>query len=126
LKFIILEVTRMRRLVLFVFTIPLAIILIALSVANRAPVLATIDPFNPGNPDLSFSMPLFAIVFAALMVGVLLGSFLTWVNQGKHRNRAKVEADRAASIKREADAIKQERAAALHDAGSMLPALRNL
>jgi hypothetical protein len=48
----------MRRLVLFIFTIPLAIILVALSVANRAPVVATIDPFNPGNPALSFSLPL--------------------------------------------------------------------
>ena len=114
----------MRRLFLFIVTIPLAIILIALSVANRAPVMATIDPFNPGNPALSFSLPLFALVLAALMVGVLLGSFLTWVNQSKHRSRAKLEASRADSIKREADAIKQERAAALQDAGAMLPALR--
>jgi uncharacterized integral membrane protein len=116
---------RMRRLFLVVFTIPLAIILIALSVANRAPIMATIDPFNPGNPALSFSVPLFAIVLAALMLGVLLGSFLTWLNQGKHRTRAKLEAGRADAIKREADAIKQERAAALQEAGAMVPALRN-
>jgi uncharacterized integral membrane protein len=115
----------MRRIVLFVFTIPVAIILIALSVANRAPVMATMDPFNPGNPALSFSLPLFAIVLAALMIGVLLGSFLTWLNQGKHRTRAKLEATRADAIKREADGIKQERADALQEAGSLLPALRN-
>ncbi|MGL4404587.1 MAG: DUF1049 domain-containing protein [Notoacmeibacter sp.] len=115
----------MRRLVFVVFTIPFAIILIALSVANRAPVVATIDPFNPGNPALSFSLPLFALVLTALIIGVALGSFLTWVNQGKHRSRAKLEAGRADAIKREAEAIKQERAAALHDAGSALPALRN-
>jgi uncharacterized integral membrane protein len=115
----------MRRLVLFVFTIPIAIILIALSVANRAPVMATIDPFNPGNPALSFSLPLFAIVLAALITGVVLGSFLTWVNQGKHRSRAKMEAGRADAIKRESDAIKQERSVALQEAVSMLPALRN-
>ena len=115
----------MRRLFLFVFTIPIAIVLIALSVANRAPVMATIDPFNPGNPALSFSLPLFAIVLAALILGVVLGSFLTWVNQGKHRNRAKLEAGRADAIKREADAIKQERAVALLEAGAMVPALRN-
>ena len=115
----------MRRLFLFVFTIPIAIVLIALSVANRAPVMATIDPFNPGNPALSFSLPLFAIVLAALILGVVLGSFLTWINQGKHRNRAKLEAGRADAIKREADAIKQERAVALLEAGAMVPALRN-
>jgi uncharacterized integral membrane protein len=115
----------MRRLVLFVFTIPIAIILIALSVANRAPVVATLDPFNPGNPALSFSLPLFAIVLAALMLGVLLGSFLTWVNQGKHRNRARLEAGKFETIKREADALRRERASALQEAGSMVPAFRN-
>jgi hypothetical protein len=115
----------MRRLILFVFTIPVAIVLIALSVANRAPVVATLDPFNPGNPVLSYSLPLFVIVLAALIIGVVLGSLLTWLNQGKHRNRARLEAGRADAIKREADAIKLERAAALHDAGSMVPALRN-
>ncbi len=115
----------MRRLVLFVFTIPVAIILIALSVANRGLVMATIDPFNPGNPALSFSLPLFAIVLAALIVGVVLGSLLTWINQGKHRNRAKLEASRADAIKREADAIKQERAVALQVAGAIVPAYRS-
>jgi uncharacterized integral membrane protein len=107
---------QMRKIVLFAFTIPLAIILIALSVANRGPVNVTIDPFNPGNQDLSFSVPLFAIVLAALMIGVLLGGFLTWLNQGKHRTRAKLETSRADAIKREADAIKQERAVALIEA----------
>ena len=115
----------MRRFILFVFTIPLAIILIALSVANRAPVIATLDPFNPGNPALSFSLPLFTIVLAALMIGVVLGSFLTWVNQGKYRSRAKLEAGKAEAIQREASALRQERAAALQEAGSTIPALRN-
>jgi hypothetical protein len=114
----------MRRLILFVFTIPVAIILIALSVANRAPVMATIDPFNPGNPALSFSLPLFALVLSALIIGVLTGSFITWINQGKHRNRAKLEAGRAEAIRREADAIKQERALALQEAGALTLATR--
>ena len=114
----------MRRLVFVVFTIPIAIILIALSVANRAPALVTIDPFNPGNPALSFSLPLFALVLAALMIGAVIGSLLTWFNQGKHRSRAKLEASRSVAIKREADAIKQERAAALTEASSMLASPR--
>jgi hypothetical protein len=30
--------------------VPLAIILVALAVANRTPVAFTMDPFNPGSP----------------------------------------------------------------------------
>ena len=50
-----------NRFVLIVIFVPLAIILIALAVANRAPVAFTIDPFNPGNPALTLQLPLFVL-----------------------------------------------------------------
>jgi hypothetical protein len=106
----------MRRIIFFLFTLPLAIILIALSVANRAPVPATLDPFNPGNPALSAQVPLFALVLGALILGVIAGGFLTWLAQGRHRSRAKSESSRAEAIRREAEALKQERAALLKEA----------
>ncbi|KAB2863341.1 MAG: hypothetical protein F9K43_19085, partial [Bauldia sp.] len=56
----------LNRLLTVVVFIPLAIVLIALAVANRAPVDFTIDPFNPGNPGLTVSLPLFVLLFAAL------------------------------------------------------------
>ncbi|RUV10651.1 DUF1049 domain-containing protein, partial [Mesorhizobium sp. M5C.F.Ca.IN.020.32.2.1] len=37
-----------NRLMLIVVFVPLAVILIALAVANRDPVAFTLDPFNPG------------------------------------------------------------------------------
>ena len=48
----------LNRLVTVLIFIPLAIVLVALAVANRAPVAFTIDPFNPGNPGLTLSLPL--------------------------------------------------------------------
>ena len=42
-----------NRFVLIVIFVPLAIILIALAVANRELVAFTLDPFNPGNPALT-------------------------------------------------------------------------
>ena len=42
-----------NRVMLIVVLVPLAIILIALAVANRAPTAFTLDPFNPGNPALT-------------------------------------------------------------------------
>ncbi len=80
--------------------IPLAIVLIALAVANRAPVDFTLDPFNPGNPGLTTSLPLFVYLFAALALGLVIGSVATWLRQGRYRKVARQrEADRVAADK---------------------------
>ena len=78
-----------NRVVAVLILVPIAIILIALSVANRGHALFTIDPFNPGNPALSYSAPLFVWLFAALIIGLVIGSLVTWSNQGKHRKLAR-------------------------------------
>lgn len=69
--------------------IPLAIVLIALAVANRTPVAFTIDPFNPGNPGLTVTLPLFVALFAALALGLVIGSAATWFRQGRYRKLAR-------------------------------------
>lgn len=78
--------------------VPLAAVLIALAVANRSAALFTIDPFNPGNPSLSWSAPLFALLFAALISGLLIGSAATWVAQGRHRRAARENRAEAARL----------------------------
>ena len=79
----------LNRFMTIVVFIPLAIVLIALAVANRAPVDFTIDPFNPGNPGLTVSLPLFIYLFAALALGLVVGSFATWLRQGLYRKLAR-------------------------------------
>jgi uncharacterized integral membrane protein len=78
-----------NRLILIIVLVPLGIILIALAVANRAPTAFTLDPFNPGNPALTIQMPLFFLLFAALLAGMLVGSFATWFRQGRYRKLAR-------------------------------------
>lgn len=89
----------LNRLLTVLVFIPLAIVLIALAVANRAPVAFTLDPFNPGNPGLTVSLPLFVLLFAALAAGLVIGSLATWLRQGRYRKAARqreaVAADRA-------------------------------
>ena len=63
-----------NRFVLIVIFVPLAIILIALAVANRELVAFTLDPFNPGNPALTLTLPLFIFLFLALAIGLVVGS----------------------------------------------------
>jgi uncharacterized integral membrane protein len=78
-----------NRFLLIVVFVPLAIILIALAVANRELVAFTLDPFNPGNPALTLALPLFVLLFLALVIGLLVGSMATWLKQGRYRRLAR-------------------------------------
>ena len=79
----------MNRILVFVVFLPLAIVLIALAVANRTSVPFTIDPFNPGNPGLTVELPLFVCLIAALAIGLIVGSVATWIKQGQNRRQAR-------------------------------------
>lgn len=81
----------LNRIFLILVVIPVAIVLIALAVANRAPAAFTLDPFNPGNPALTLQLPLFVMLFLALGIGLLIGSFATWLSQGRHRREARAK-----------------------------------
>ena len=57
------------------FVLVSAVIVAAvIAVANRQEVTFRLDPFSAENPAIAFSMPLFLLVFLALLVGVLLGA----------------------------------------------------
>jgi hypothetical protein len=74
-----------NRFVLIVVFVPLAVILIALAVANREMVAFTVDPFNPGNPALTVTLPFFIFLFLALGLGMIVGGIVTWIRQGRYR-----------------------------------------
>lgn len=87
-----------KRIIAIIVLVPLAVVLIALSVANRASVQFTVDPFNPGNPALTYNAPLFLWLFGALVLGVVIGSLVTWFAQGKHRRRERMYKQEAARL----------------------------
>ena len=88
-----------NRVLLIVVFVPLAIILIALAVANRELVAFTLDPFNPGNPALTLNLPLFVFLFLALVIGMLVGSAVTWLKQGRHRKLAKLRGEEVRNLR---------------------------
>jgi uncharacterized integral membrane protein len=91
-----------KRIVTIVVIVPVAIVLIALAVANRTLVPFTLDPFNPGDPGLTLALPLFVYLFLALLIGVLIGSAATWLRQGRYRRMARRHAEEARSLRDEA------------------------
>ena len=89
----------LNRLLLIVVFVPLAIVLVALAVANRELVAFTLDPFHPGNPALTLKLPLFVFLFLALLVGVLIGGAATWFRQGRFRKLARQREQEVRSLR---------------------------
>jgi len=89
----------LNRLVVVLVLVPIAIILIAFAVANRAPVAATFDPFNPGNPALTVAWPMFVFLFIAFALGLVIGGAATWIGQSRYRKLAKQRGIEAEALK---------------------------
>lgn len=99
--------------------VPVALIVVLFSVANRAPVRVSLDPVSRDAPAFAFDLPLFAVVLAAIAIGILIGGFAAWLAQGKHRKAARINRREADKLRNEAQSLR----AAVPD--SALPALTN-
>jgi uncharacterized integral membrane protein len=75
----------LRKIVTAIIVVPLAVIFTAFAVANRQSVTVSFDPFSSTSPAYTATLPLFAIIFAVLILGVLVGGFAAWIRQGKWR-----------------------------------------
>jgi uncharacterized integral membrane protein len=96
----------MRRFLSLLILLPLAIVIIALSVANRAPVSLSLDPFDAAAPVISVRAPLFVFLFLALALGVLIGGVATWLRQGKWRRAARHERHTAERQRQELERLR--------------------
>jgi uncharacterized integral membrane protein len=84
----------MRKIVIAVVLVPLAIVMVMFAVANRATVTISLDPFDVAQPAYALTMPLFLLVFLLIVLGVLIGGVATWLKQHRWRVRARrAEAD---------------------------------
>lgn len=113
----------LKRIAWILIAFPSAVVLVTLAIANRHNVQLVLDPFRPEAPALSLMLPFYAYLFAALVVGVVLGGFATWITQRHWRRSARVRANEAKRWHAEADRLARERDAQV--AGSrkdLLPA----
>ncbi|MPZ36825.1 MAG: DUF1049 domain-containing protein [Rhizobiales bacterium] len=97
----------MRKIVRALILIPLAIVLVAFAVANRQAVTVSFDPFNPAEPAVSLMLPLYALILALVIAGVILGGAAAWMRQGKWRGRAREAEARARELRTENDQLKR-------------------
>jgi len=97
----------MIRFVRLVVVVAVAIVLVLFAFANRQFVTVSFDPFSsPDNAAYATTAPLFAVVIASAMLGIIAGAAATWVSQGRHRRAARRHRAEAEKWRAEAEALK--------------------
>ena len=77
----------MRKFFTALVLIPLGLIFVVFAVANRHLVTVSLDPFNTSDPSAGVTLPLFVVIIAVAIVGVVAGGCATWFRQ-RHWRRA--------------------------------------
>jgi uncharacterized integral membrane protein len=98
-----------------IILVPIAVIVLAFAYANRQTTIVSFDPFNSEIPAFSMAGPLFIVLFATILVGILIGGTASWWSQGKRRKslrEARAECDRLK------DEVLRLKAAARQQAGT--------
>ncbi len=126
------------RFIRLLFVISLAVILLAIALANRTPVTlkafpASLDQYFGGNWFLT--MPLFLVIFLAIIFGIIIGFIWEWLREAHIRSEATRRGYEVARLEREVGALRDRHNAQSDDvvaileksrtgAGQALPARR--
>src|ERR1700736_312332 len=94
----------MRKFFTGLVLIPLVLIFVVFAVANRHLVTVSFDPFNSTDPSVAVTLPLFVVIIAVAIAGVVAGWSATWFRQRRWRRAARQhEADALAARAQLAD-----------------------
>src|SRR5882757_1316666 len=112
----------MRKFFTAVVLIPLGLLFVVFAVANRHMVTVSLDPFNSTDPSVGFTLPLFVVIIAVAITGVVAGGSATWFRQRRWRRAARQHEADARQARAE---VADLRAAAVASRGESrrLPAL---
>src|SRR5215470_17618445 len=97
----------LRKIVTMLVVVPLAVIIVAFAVANRQSVTVSFDSFSATTPAYAMTLPLFALVFALLILGVLVGGTAAWIGQTKWRRTARKLDGEVRTLHQELDTIRR-------------------
>jgi len=98
----------LRKILFWIVGIPVAAAAILLSVANRHMVIFSLDPSAAKPPFMSFELPLYLLLFAVLICGILLGGIFAWIGQNNWRRKARSNQFQVGVLQREADEHKRK------------------
>src|SRR5258705_13873343 len=104
----------MRKFFTGLVLIPLGVIFVVFAVANRHAVTVSFDPFNSTDPSLGVRLPLFVVIIAVAILGVVAGGTATWFRQRHWRRAARQREAEARQIQAQ---LAQQRAAPMTPRG---------
>ena len=96
----------MKTLLKWLILSPVALVLVPFAIINRQVVPVIFDPFGSNDPGLRLQAPLFFVMFAAAMAGVIAGGLATWIAQGRHRRALRDARADVAHLRAEADRMR--------------------
>jgi uncharacterized integral membrane protein len=104
----------LRRIAGWIVLVPLSALLIVFALANRHPVLVNFNPTLTADqtvvPSEGAGVPLFLLIYAVLLIGVLLGGVSAWFSQGHHRAEKRRWRREVDALNREIDLLRRRSA----------------
>ncbi|GAA3867844.1 LapA family protein [Celeribacter arenosi] len=101
------------RTIRYLFLAALAVVLVTVALANREPVTLALLPSELGRVvgvDFSVSLPLYVVIFGAIVAGLLIGFFWEWMREHKHRAAARDNHLAKQRLSREVKRLKTDKA----------------
>ncbi len=98
----------MKTFLKWLLLLPLGAIALVFAIANRHVVTVVFDPFGNDVQGIHLTAPLFIVLFLAVMLGVLLGGFASWLAQGKYRRSARVARSDLAQMRNETERLRAQ------------------
>jgi len=100
----------LRKVLTIVIVVPLAVLIVAFAVANRQAVTVSFDPFSSANPAYAATLPLFVLIFALVILGVVVGGVATWLRQASWRRTARALDADVRTLHQELEAMRRRAA----------------
>ena len=79
----------MRKVAAVLVLVPLGVLIVAFAVANLQTVVISFDPFSSADPAYAARLPLFLLIFALVILGVIVGGIAAWLRQASWRRTAR-------------------------------------
>ena len=108
----------------WLIALAIMILIVVLALSNRQGVVVSFDPFSSDATDPLValpSMPLFVVMFALFILGLLVGFAAQWIAHGKWRRTARIAKAEVKTLSRDLEKAKEQPAQASDGKSGQVP-----